>query len=185
MLPPVRDLLAFRAMTRYLSCPERKQGTEGRKNVQMEGGELGGWSLDEISKGVGMGRRRLWWGRHQGKTGTGTGHPSPAACQGRAAPATGKALQPIETFLQSQRQFASCCSGQSSRVKGWFSSSICWPRVSRGPSGMHTGTILELDKTSWVLNSGRVRNILEFDMVCFKRKQNDFLFCNKSFPKPP
>lgn len=40
------------------------------------------------------------------------------------------------------------------------------------PLRKYFGTILELDKTSWVLNSGLIRNILDFDLVYSQEKTN-------------
>lgn len=179
---PARDRLASGALIVIRPAPRRSEG--------MKGG-----SVSTESRVDGRVQPR----GNQGHGGRGSGsrgrRPHDPPC-GRLEPpqrSAGKCrphelLQPGKTFLQPQKP--SVCFG------------LFWPEFKgerlvvfilpgslalllTTPPRTRMGTILELDTASWALNSGQVRNILEFDMVYFKRKQNNFLFCNKSFHNPP
>lgn len=121
--------------------------------------------------------------RVRGKGGRGEG-PSPpcgldAATLGRAAD---ELLKRKRQDVPSTSEVVFAClifAGWGSRVKG--QGVLTHPNPMGSPLGTplrkHRGTILELGKASWVLNSGLIRSILVFDLVYSQEKTKlRFLF---------
>lgn len=153
-------LLASRAIFVVLFLQGKSSRQQGQRAVN--------WELPP-------GRRR---GRVRGSPHRFPGSPCgfDAATLGRA---TDKLLKRKRQDVPSTSEVVFAClifPGQGSRVKGWglFIHLNLLVLLLVTPLRKYFGTILELDKTSWVLNSGLIRNILEFDLVFSRENKAQF-----------